>query len=118
MRYILASWDSEGFECLQDVTQLHPDNWAKKVLFDAIKNSSEVPQNNLGHQIEMMKLRARMNTHRTPEIYLFTTEETVEFKEVEDWMIADPQSLVEWIRKNHAKKIWSDYNPQRKSRIV
>jgi hypothetical protein len=37
---------------------------------------------------------------------------------VEDWMIADPQSLVEWIRKNHWSQVHSDYRPDHRKKIV
>ena len=110
MRYILASWDREGFECLQDITNLHPDNYDKGQLIEALKGN-DVKRNPLAQQIEMMKLRARMNNHRVYEIYVFTTEDSIEFKDVEDWMIGDPQSLVDWIRVNHWCKVYSDYNP-------
>jgi len=117
MRYILASWDSEGFECLQDITGFHPDSYEKGQLMDALRGNK--PQKNpMAEQIGTMKLRARFNTHRTPEIYVFTTEDSIEFKDIEDWMIADPQSLVEWIRVNHWSKIFSDYQPERQRKIT
>jgi hypothetical protein len=59
----------------------------------------------------MMKLRARVNSQRCYEIYVMSTEDDIEFKDVEDWMIADPQGLVDWIRINHWVKVYSDYNP-------
>lgn len=114
MRYILASWCSDGFECLQDVTNLYPDNFEKEQIIQALKGTT-VKINPLYHQISSMMLRARYNSQRRYEIYLFTTEDSVEFKDVEDWMIADPQNLVDWIRKNHYSKIHSDYNPNKTS---
>ena len=117
MRYILASWDREGFECLEDITSKHPDSWDKEQVFEALKGNT--PQRNpLAQQIEHMKLRARFNQQRCYEIYVFSTDDTIEFKDVEDWMIADPQSLVDWIRKNHYAKIYSDYQSNRKPAIV
>ncbi len=117
MRYILASWDCEGFECLEDITSKHPDIFEKGQIIEALKGNT--PQKNpLAQQISTMKLRARFNTQRTYEIYVFTTEDNVQFKDVEDWMIADPQGLVEWIRKNHYSKIYSDYRPSYKPKIV
>ena len=116
MRYILASWDREGFECLQDITHFHPDNYDKGQLMEALKGN-EVQRNPLGQQLEFMKLRARMNNHRTYEIYVFTTEDDIEFKDVEDWMIGDPQSLVDWIRVNHWCKIYSDYRTNNRAVI-
>lgn len=117
MRYILASWDQEGFECLQDITGLHPENYEKGQLIDALRGNS-VKSNPLWQQIEHMKLRARFNSQRRYEIYVFTTEDNIEFKDVEDWMIADPQSLVDWVRVNHYSKIYSDYKPKYKPAIV
>lgn len=112
MRYILASWDCDGFECLQDITSLHPDSFEKGQLIEALKGNT--PQKNpLAQQISNMKLRARFNSQRQYEIYVFSTEDSIEFKDVEDWMIADPQGLVEWIRKNHYSKLYSDYRPGR-----
>jgi hypothetical protein len=66
----------------------------------------------------MMKMRAQVNAQRVYEIYMFTTLDDIEFKDIEDWMIADPQSLVNWVRKNHAVKIYSDYNPTHRRAIV
>lgn len=117
MRYILASWDREGFECLEDITGRHPDTWEKGQLIEALKGHSPQP-NPLAAQIGHMKLRARFNSQRCYEIYVFTTEDDIEFKTVEDWMIADPQSLVDWIRVNHYAKIYSDYRPEYKPAIV
>jgi hypothetical protein len=117
MRYILASWDREGFECLLDITSKHPDHFEKGQLIEVLKGNT--PQvNPLWQQISHMKLRARFNSQRCYEIYVFTTEEGVEFKDIENWVEADPQSLVNWIRKNHAVKLYSDYEPNRKPQIV
>jgi hypothetical protein len=117
VRYILASWDREGFECLQDITNKHPDAWDKGQLFEALKGNS--PQKNpLATQISAMKLRAQFNAQRCYEIYVFTTQDDIEFKDVEDWMIADPQSLVDWVRVNHYAQVYSNYEPNRKSVIV
>ncbi len=117
MRYILASWDMEGFECLEDITSKHPDIFEKGQIFEALKGNT--PQKNpLAQQISHMKLRARFNSQRRYEIYVFTTEDSVDFKDVEDWMIADPQGLVNWIRENHYSQIYSDYTPNRKPAII
>lgn len=117
MRYILAMWDRDGFECLQDITSKHPDHFEKGQIIEALKGNT--PQTNpLFQQVSAMKLRARYNSQRCYEIYVFTTEDNIEFKEVEDWMIADPQSLVNWIRDKHYAKVYSDYEPNRKPAIV
>ena len=117
MRYILASWDREGFECLEDITSKHPDTWEKGQLVEALKGNT--PQRNpLAQMISHMTLRARFNSQRCYEIYVFTTQDDIEFKDIEDWMIADPQSLVNWVRKNHSVKIYSDYVPNHRRAII
>jgi hypothetical protein len=117
MRYILAMWDQDGFECLQDITALHPDNFEKGQIVDILKGDKPHP-NPLSKQVTAMTLRARYNSQRCYEIYVFSTDNSIEFKDVEDWMIADPQSLVEWVRVNHYSKIYSDYRPKYKPTIV
>ena len=109
MRYILASWCSDGWECLQDITDLHPDQYEKGQLIEALKGNTP-KRNPLLSQLSTMTLRARYNSQRCYEIYVFTTEDTIDFKDVEDWMIGDPQGLVDWIRVNHYSKVYSDYH--------
>ena len=117
MRYILAMCDRDGFECLEDITSKHPDNFEKGQIVDILKGNK--PQSNpLSQQVHAMTLRARYNSQRCYEIYVFTTSNDIEFKDLEDWMIGDPQSLVEWVRKNHYAKIYSDYQPKYKPAIV
>ena len=117
MRYILASWDREGFECLQDITNKHPDTWDKGQLIEVLRGNT-AQKNPLAIQLNAMRLRAQVNAQRCYEIYVFTTEDDIEFKDVEDWMIADPQSLVDWVRVNHYAQVYSDYEPNRKPAIV
>ena len=113
MRYILAAWCTDGFECLQDITNLHPDSFEKEQIIDALKGN-EIKSNPLLHQITMMKLRARYNSQRQYEIYVFATNNEIDFNDVKDWMEKDPQSLVEWIRMNYHSKIHSDYRRKHK----
>lgn len=116
MRYILAMWDSGGFEALRDITQYHPENWDKANVISALRGEP-VQANPLMQDLFRMKMRAQANMHRSYEIYVFTMEDNIEFRDIEDWMIADPQSLVNWIRINHWSKIYSDYRPQHRKVI-
>ena len=108
MRYYLVSWDMNGIECLRDVTDHHPDNWAKATLFTAIKTSAPVPKSELGHEIAMMRLRAQMNTQRHYEIYLFTAEDDLDIIDIDNWIKQDVQGFADWVRDNHAKCLWND----------
>jgi hypothetical protein len=108
MRYYLVSWDCLGVECLQDITDDHPDNVARAHLFNAIKNCEPIPKSELGHQIAMMRLRAQMNPGRNYEIYLFTAEDDIDTDGIEAWIEADVQGFVDWVRVNYAKCLCDD----------
>lgn len=101
MRYFIASWDEEGFECLQDITKHHPDVWEKAELIDILASKKDSPSKNpFLEQLSMMKFRARFNTHRFPEIYGFKADDSITEEQVHAWRDTDPQSLVDWIRDN------------------
>ena len=70
-RYYIVSWDCEGVEFFQEITEHHPDNWAKNHLFDSIKQSKKVSKP-IGFNLTALTLRAQMNHQRNYEIYVFT----------------------------------------------
>lgn len=107
MRYYIVSWDCEGVEFFDEITEHHPDNWAKHHLFDSIKGGAKV-EKPLGFSITALKLRARFNTHRHYEIYVFTSDSSISPEEIREWFIADPQSFADWVRANHSYKILDD----------
>lgn len=113
MRYFLLSWDQEGFECVQDITAYHPDNWDKQQLMQALK-TNKVDKNPLLQQISMMNLRARYNSQRHPEIYVVGADEGIEEQDLREWSDRDPQGLVDWVRQYHFHKIFDGRgNPDR-----
>jgi hypothetical protein len=118
MRYFLAMWDEMGIECLQDITDEHPDNVARAHLFTAIKNGEPIPKSHLGTQIQAMLMRARFNGQRQYEIYVFTSADSVSLSDIDTWVNDDIQGFVDWVRENHAKKLFSNYNPNRKQAIT
>ena len=106
MRYFLASWDAEGFECLQDITVYHEDSWEKQELIEILAGRKDKSTPNpLMQQLTAMKLRARFNTHRFPEIYAFKADDDITEASVHAWRDTDPQSLVDWIRTNGVKVV-------------
>lgn len=105
MRYFLLSWDQEGFECIQDITANHPDNWDKAQLMNALK-SNKVDKNPILQQASMMVLRARYNTQRHPEIYVIGADDDIELDAIQAWSESDPQGLVDWVRERHYYKIF------------
>lgn len=107
MRYWIVSWDCEGVEFLDEITDHHPDNWAKNHLFDSIKEGKRV-QKALGFSLEALKLRAQFNKHRHYEIYVFTSEDDINRDAIEIWFENEPQQFADWVRENHSYKIWDD----------
>ena len=116
-RYILAMWCCDGFECLQDITEFHPDTWDVRNTMNLLRDGTREP-NPLSHQVSTMLLRARINSQRNYEIYMFTASPDIDIKDINDWADKDPQSLVDWIRKNHCKQIFGGPAPVKAKKIV
>ena len=104
----LAMWDCEGLECLFDITDLEGDNFMSTLKGETCKT----PFN-----ISTMMLRARYNSQRSYEIYIFDTDETMDYDFVKDMFDTDPQVIVNSIRGN-GRKLYSDYKPNTKKVIA
>lgn len=107
MRYYIVSWDCEGVEFFEEITEHHPDNWAKNHLFDSIKQSKKV-EKRPSFNLTALTLRAQFNTHRHYEIYVFTSDDDIGPDDIEAWFKNDPQNFADWVRKNHSYKVWDD----------
>lgn len=99
-RYFLAYWCNEGFEALEDITKYQ--HWEQQQLMDILSEKS--PQKNpMNSMISHMKMRMRFNPQREYELYAFMTTPSVDREDLVEWSDRDPQSLVDWIRKNGIK---------------
>lgn len=107
MRYYIVSWDNHGVEFFEEITEHHPENWAKQHLFDSIKQSKKV-QKPMGFNLQALILRAQFNTHRHYEIYVFTSEDSIGPEDIEDMFTRDPQAFADWVRENHSYKVYSN----------
>jgi hypothetical protein len=106
MRYYIVSWDCEGVEFLDEITEYHPDNWAKKNLFQSIKDSKKIDCNY--PNLFPITMRARFNGHRHYEIYVFTSEDDIGEEAIREWSDTDPQGFANWVREHHTQKLWDD----------
>ena len=115
-KHYLAMWDNQGLECLYDV-DLHMNRYNEweKLKVVAILKEEKLPDNPPAIPLQMMILRARVNSQRVYEIYEFNS--TMGYKELTDVFNDDPQPVVEWIREN-GKKVYSDYVKQNRKMIV
>jgi hypothetical protein len=109
-------WDMLGLECLYDV-DLHMskyNEWEKQKVF-AILKEERTPDQPSGIPLQMMLLRAKVNSQRAYEIYEFNS--TMNYDELKEAFNDNPQPVVEWIREN-GKKVYSDYVKQNRKMIV
>ena len=95
----LAMWDCNGLESLFDITDLEHD-----AMISGLKNETfKVPFN-----LSTLMLRARANSQRSYEIYIFETTD-MNYNEVLAVFDGSPQTIVDAIRAN-GRKLYSDYS--------
>lgn len=116
-RYYIVSWDCEGVEFFQEITEHHPANWARQHLFDTIKQNKKV-EKPFSFPLTHLILRAQMNAHRHYEIYVFTSSELVGPKEIWAWFTRDPQNFADWVREHHSYQVYNNRRKTRKDAIV
>ncbi len=107
MRYYIVSWDNLGVEFFEEITEHHPENWAKNHLFDSIKQSKKV-EKPMSFSLQSLILRAQFNTHRHYEIYVFTSEDEISPRDIQEWFTRTPQEFADWVRENHSYKVYSN----------
>jgi len=115
-KHYLAMWDMLGLESLHDV-DLHMNRyneWEKQKVISILKEE-RIPSQPLGIPLQMMLLRAKVNSQRMYEIYEFNS--TLVYDELKEAFEDNPQPIVEWIRTN-GKKVYSDYVKQDRKMIV
>jgi hypothetical protein len=107
MRYYIVSWDCEGVEFFEEITEHHPDNWAKNHLFDSIKASKTVGKA-LGlqpHELEAQGAGQHAPALRDLRVHQrrgYRCQRSVSGSRTE------PQGFADWVRQNHSYKIWDD----------
>lgn len=109
MNTYLASWDSEGFEFLQDVSKY--EYWDQEQLVGILANKPIGP-NPLNALVGHLRLRAQFNPQRHYEIYSFTVDSNLSEEDVRALSKNNPQFLVDWIRAN-GYKLYSDRNTKK-----
>ena len=115
-KHYLAMWDMLGLECLYDV-DLHMskyNEWEKQKVV-AILKEERTPDQPSGIPLQMMLLRAKVNSQRAYEIYEFNS--TMNYDELKEAFNDNPQPVVEWISEN-GKKVYSDYVKQNRKMIA
>jgi hypothetical protein len=115
-KHYLAMWDMQGLESLHDV-DYHMDRyneWERQQVI-AILKEEQIPARPTGIPLQMLILRAKVNSQRAYEIYEFNS--TLKYDELKEAFNDNPQPIVEWIREN-GKQVYSDYVKQNRKMIV
>jgi len=102
----VAMWDMLGLECLINVTQIEKEHeqWEKENIFRILKDQDKTLKP--AHvPLEMMILRARVNSQRHYEIYAFDSE--LSEQDIRETFETSPQVIVDAIR-NIGHKFYSD----------
>ncbi len=87
-------WDCYGLETLFNCTE-----WSEQATIATLKEESAPPSVNL----EMMKMRASVNSQRNYEIYFFNISDELTEADITEAFTSRPQWIVDWIRANGDK---------------
>lgn len=98
MNKFLAMWDNTGLECIIDINAYYDEHeeWEKRKSWAVLKGESFF-ETEPSIPLQLMIMRARFNTQRHYEIYIFTTDENENF--VRDMFQFQPQAMVDTIRR-------------------
>ena len=96
--HYVVMWDRLGLECVFDCNSaFHEIENCEKIKIVRIIKEQSHPEKPRGIPLQMMILRAKMNSHRNYEIYEFVT--SMEMSDVKDMFSEDPQTIVDAIRE-------------------
>jgi hypothetical protein len=115
-RKFLAVWCCDGLETLYDLTELEREqaDWEKEATWRILKEEKHCDKPT-GPRLQTILLRARVNSQRQYEVYIFTTSGLTR-DDVLHTFEESPQFMADFIRKN-GSKIFSDYHPDR-NRVI
>ena len=112
----VVMWDMTGLECLINVTKIEKEHeqWEKENIFRILKEQNQTVKP--AHvPLEMMILRARVNSQRHYEIYAFDSE--LSEQDIRETFEDSPQVIADAIR-NVGYKFYSDRANKKQQVIV
>ena len=112
-RKFLAVWCCDGLETLCDLTELErqQNDWEKEAAWRILKGEQHRNKPE-GPRLQSILVRARVNSQRQYEVYIFNTEGMTK-EDVAQTFEEEPQFMADFIRLN-GSKIYSDYYPKHK----
>ena len=112
----ILSWDSYGLECCREIGEKMEQARQRdqEVLLELIKdpdqNPANAPMREVNQLVNMLMLRARVNPHRSYEIYTINTDSSITEESLSENFRDSPRTMAELIR-NRGVKLYSDYRP-------
>ena len=112
----ILSWDSYGLECCREIGEKieQARQRDQEVLLELIKdpdqNPANAPMREVNQLVNMLMLRARVNPHRSYEIYTINTDPSITEESLSENFRDSPRTMAELIR-NRGVKLYSDYRP-------
>jgi hypothetical protein len=112
----LVVYDMLGLESIFDIDHAMEtiNNYEKQLVWSKLKGEEVEVKKPNPIPLQHILLRARVNLHRSYEIYTFST--SMSMAEVREQFDNDPQPIVNWIRDN-GMKIYSDYSKKIQPKI-
>ena len=101
-------WDCYGLEYLFNIT-----DWDRKRVWSVLKEEVHPASPNL----QTLILRAKYNSQRHYEIYLFDADNSITEDDIRDLFKTNPQFIVDFIRKN-GNPLYTDRHDTHKRVIV
>ena len=110
----LVYWCSEGLESVVPITKYEPIDVENT--FRILSNEEPV-RNPMNSIIQMMLLRARINSQRYYELYAIDCVDSITKEDLEQMFEDDPQSAADLIR-NKGVKIYGERARENRVRII
>jgi len=95
MSIYLTMFDNEGFDGLVNISEIEQQQFLDKLSSDDILNTNKVNE-----VYTIMKLRARMNSQRNPEIWSFNVSDDIDHQDILTMAEESPQTLADFVREN------------------
>jgi hypothetical protein len=97
----IIMWDENSLECIIPIDVNKINNYENDLLIAKLADDSEPSNeylNKLDQTLMILKMRAQVNNQRNYEIYLLTTEPSIDQKTLEYYFENNPQMIVDIIR--------------------
>lgn len=110
-RTFAVMWDCHGLEAIACVSDIH-----HQITLETLKNG-KVPKHIQGPNLMHWQLRARYNSQRHYEIYIFSATDGITTEDIRQMFDSQPQYAADLIRKN-GHCVYSDRSDQSRMKIV